>query len=185
MTNWTFKTSRFEAQLLGEGDQELYASLYTDPQVMAHIGPPLTRERAEAAFVRVCRGNEHPSGRMRCWRLSHRESGDVVGVVALSCATDNPSRAELGIMLLPAWHARGVTTAVLKTLVDVVMRDDWCLGIVELIGRHAAGNRAARVIQVLGFDEAPGPGEYVEWRLTRARWQASLGTRTVSERTDH
>lgn len=180
MREWTFATLRFEAQLLAEQDRELYASLYTDASVMAHIAPPLTRDVALAAFTRVCRANVHLPWRVRTWRLRHRESRLEVGILALSRGAHDPTSAEIGIMLLPTWQARGVTREVLRVLIDTVMRDDWQLGVLELIGRHDAGNRAARLVRWLGFQQSTDSSGYIEWRLTQSQWLASLAAPDAS-----
>jgi hypothetical protein len=59
-TDLSFETPRVKARLLREDDLDLYLALYTDPEVMRHIGPVLGRNEVEAIFSRVLNENRRP-----------------------------------------------------------------------------------------------------------------------------
>lgn len=170
--DWNFATSRVQARLLASEDRELYVRLYVDPKVMAHIATPMDSAAAETAFARTCRANANPAARSRCWRLTHRQTREALGLAAFMRSAREPLRAEVGIMLLPEWHARGVALSALRGLIDALLGDDWTLGIEELIGRHAPSNRGAEgLMRMVGFRRMPVAGGTTEWRLDRAQWQ--------------
>ncbi|TXH67183.1 MAG: N-acetyltransferase [Lysobacteraceae bacterium] len=172
MTEWNFAAGRVDARLLEPDDRDLYLGLYTDARVMAHIGRPLTAQEAAVEFARTCRANADPSAHARCWRLVHRRNGEKLGLMAAWCNAREPGVGEIGIMLLPAWYARGIGLPALQGLVDQLMRDHWRWGVNEVVGRYAPGHRdAERLVQALGFRRAIATEAQVEWRLSRTRWR--------------
>ncbi len=183
MSGWSFETARVSGRLFGVQDQALYLALYTDSAVMAHIAAVKSADAAEDIFGKVLNYNADPAARARYWHLSHRRTGDEIGLLALIRDAKVPTRGELGVMLLPAWQHRGVGLQALTAVVDGVMLARWPLGIDELIGRHAGDNPAAgRMVEALGFerlsetDEGAVPG-LLAWRLRSRDWPAKLGAR--------
>jgi [ribosomal protein S5]-alanine N-acetyltransferase len=173
-TDWSFLQGRVAGRLFVESDRALYVALYTDPTVMAHVGPPMAQGDAGAAFEKVLQHNRNPAARARYWRLSHTASGEAIGLFALVRDAADAVDAEVGVMLLPAWQNRGAGVRALEGVVDGVMSGRWLPGIDVLIGRHAADNpNAGRLTEALGFRRgAEDAAGRVVWRLDRGLWAA-------------
>ena len=65
--DWCFDTPRLHGRLVDERDRDVYRALYTDPAMMAHIGPALARDAADALHAKVCGWNRETPMRARSW----------------------------------------------------------------------------------------------------------------------
>ena len=75
--DWCFDTPRLHGRLVDERDRDVYRALYTDPAMMAHIGPALARDAADALHAKVCGWNRETPMRARYWRMSLRDTDEV------------------------------------------------------------------------------------------------------------
>lgn len=136
-----------------EGDAALYVGLFTDAEVMQHVGPPFERARAERAAAASLRHQHDEAGRFRHWIIAHAEG--TAGLLGLALRGEHwtGGEAELGVLLLPAWQARGAATAAITAV------RPWAFDIARLAAltcHHAQGNTAmAAVARRVGFLPAP------------------------------
>ncbi len=170
--DYGFAMGRIYGRLVDQTDRDLYVGLYASSEVMSHIGEPMSLEAATAIFEKAVRHNQNPAARARFWQITDARSDEPVGIVALVRASSAPMQGELGVMLLPRWHNRGVGLPAFAGVVDGVIREHWLCDIDVLIGRHAVANpNAGRLTEALGFDRQPDDGSgYVSWRLDRSIW---------------
>ena len=173
--DWTFETARVRGRLVGEGDRELYRALYTDPAVMAHIGPVMDDVGADALLQKIFRCNAGSSIRSRYWRLSLSSSGHAIGQLSAIFAADDSAVVELGLMLLPANQGQGIGNEVSKRILDLLMGDYWGLSVSTVIAKHAGSNlRVGRLGMMLGFEHRGRREDALEaWCLTKSDWLAS------------
>ncbi len=152
-----FQTSRLRLRLLRPPDEALYCALYTDPGVMARIGPPLSADAARRGFSAARRRNLDPAGPERRWAVHGRASGAAAGLFALLRDPRDRGDAEFGIMLLPSAQGRGFARELGAMAVSRAFAPDgWALH--RLWARHAPGHAAAAgVLRAAGF--RPGPPE--------------------------
>lgn len=173
------ETERLHLRPLDERDEALYCRIYTDAELMRHVGEPLTREAALAGFGKVCRFNLDAEFRYRCWIMVPREGGSDAGLVALMGSQE---RAEFGMMVLADWQSRGLAQEVVPRLVDFAF-DEY--GVAETFTRHLAANRAgAAVMRKLGFEPAELGADdagWCGWSRSRAQWLASRAGCQLSE----
>ena len=155
MTVESFDTARLHVRALVAADEALYCALYTDPAVMAHIGPPLALEGARRAFAQALRLNATPGGAERRWAVLDRATGGGLGLLALLRAADAPGVAEVGVMLLPPAQGRGLARELNEAVASRAFAPGgW--GLHRLWARHAAGHAAAAAaLAASGF--VPGP----------------------------
>lgn len=126
-----------------EGDGALYAALFTDAAVMRAVGPPFAPERAARAAAASLRHQSDPEGRFRHWRIEHGE--DTAGLLGLALRGQRwqGGEAELGVLLWPAWQARGAATAAITAI------RAWAFdraGLAVLTCHHAEGNAGAAAL---------------------------------------
>ncbi|MEO7252029.1 MAG: GNAT family N-acetyltransferase [Arenimonas sp.] len=167
----TLATTRLVLSPLTLRDDALYCRVYTDPQVMQHVGPALSTESAMIDFEKALRGaSQSPPLRHR-WVVTERASGDHAGLVGLDY--DN-SCAEVGALLLGAHQDHGYAAEAIAALADLA----FCrLGLTRLHTRHSRINaRAAGLMRKLGFVPV-GPIAQEEaqqrWQLSAQQWNKS------------
>lgn len=162
-----FEIARARATLLADGDVDLFAALYGDPETMRHVAPVLDRQAANRAFAAAQRQMRANPPVARYWRLD--TASGAQGLLSLVPDVDGRT-AETGLLLPPAAQARGVATAALGHLRDAVLGAD---AFEALWTRHRVGHRAAvGLMQRLGFvPGAPADG-WQRWCLDRRTWRA-------------
>ena len=147
-------TARFQLRTPTQEDADLYARLYTDAGTMQHVAPPWSQAHAATTFANVLAACAEPRFRYRVWVVA-THGGESVGVIAL---IGDAMRAELGMMVLPAWRSCGAAQEVVPSVTAYAFD---ILGVSTVAARHVVANRAgARVMQALGFhpetDAEPG-----------------------------
>lgn len=155
-------------RLLAADDRVAYRALWTSPDVMRAIGPPLTPAQADAQFERTLRHNARVTPGHRSWMVLPAAGGGPCGLVAL---LRHGLRAEVGVMLQPTEQRRGVAAAALRLLlphafgplgleiVDASRADDAHVAVID------------RLLRPLGFERCAGlrPGE-AGWRLLKSHY---------------
>ncbi len=175
--DWRFETPRVSGRLVGDGDIDLYLGLYADATVMRHIAATMSVGDATAVFDKARKHNANPVVRARYWHLSHRRTGQLLGLAALVRDAAVSTRGELGLMLLPQAQRTGVGLQVIRRVIDGVLLQQWKLGMDEVIARHAAGNLDVRRLgEHLGFEQfdVDTPNCSLEWRMTASVWVSRL-----------
>lgn len=149
-------TSRFLVRAPAIGDADLYGSLYTDPGTMQHVAAPWSPAQAAANFARVLSACTEPDFRYRLWVVA-THANESIGVIAL---TGSAARAELGMMVLPAWRSLGVAKEVVPSVTRYAFD---VLGVARVAAKHVLANGAgAQVMLALGF--SPEPGGEAGWQ---------------------
>jgi RimJ/RimL family protein N-acetyltransferase len=126
-----------------------YAALFTDPGVMRAVGAPLDGERAARAAAASLRHQHAIDGRFRHWLVER--AGETAGLLGLALRSDRWSagEAELGVLLWPAWQARGAATAAILAV------RPWAFeiaGLATLTCHHADDHGgAAALMRRVGF----------------------------------
>ncbi len=170
------ETTRLRLRLLEPRDEALFCHLYTDPEVMRRILPPLSAEAAARSFERACRHNASDNPGHRFWSIDEKASGDAIGMAAL---LRNGDSAELGVMLRNGWWNRGISS---EAFVPLIAHGFQGMGL-ELICAERPDDDHALIIDRLlgrfGFVRAPeratAPTQ-ARWELPRATWQAHRST---------
>ena len=138
-------TSRFLIRPPTLEDADLYERLYTDAETMKHVSPPWSQAEAAVNFGKVLSACAEKRFRYRLWVVA-THANEAVGVIAL---TGDVARAELGMMVLPAWRGRGCAKEVVPSVTRYAFE---VLGVAKVAARHLFPNLAgAQVMQALGF----------------------------------
>jgi RimJ/RimL family protein N-acetyltransferase len=175
------ETARFRLRPIhvdNPDDRALYCRLYTSPEVMARIMPPLTAEQAVRAFERTCRFNGQDVPGHRHWSIWTRDSGSGVGVVGL---LRNGPAAELGGLLVPGWWRRGASRETYARVIAFAFEQ---MGVDLVFGERKDDAHALvvdRLFEPLGLRRvAPGHARTAgvcRWELPRSDWSAPLPVR--------
>ena len=166
-----FQAGRLDLRPLEDADRPLYISLYTDADVMCHVGAPLSTEAASRAFEAVRRQMRRDPPQAWYWVACVRGSGRDAGLLALMFDPGRGS-AEFGMLMFPWAQGRGHATEAVAALVAHAFADPGAPGqgggVSRLHTRHARGHPAGpRVMERLGFVAAPAGGGMLHWYLDR------------------
>lgn len=176
-----FETPRLHMRPLGETDEALYCHLHTDPEVMRHIGAPMSAEAAQRSFRAACRLATREGAAAQRWVVAEHGSAAAIGLLALIGDEAAADQAEVGLMLRPDRQRRGVAVAAIGAIADWAF-DPACSDGPDLRllwTRHAPDNVAAmRLMRRMAFlrqdPRSPDPDE-IRWQMPRDRWHAHRG----------
>lgn len=167
------RTTRLYLRLLDArraGHAALYRTLYTCPQVMSTVRPPLTTEAADAAFERICRHNAVELPGHRYWALEQRSDAAQIGISGFKREGD---RGELGILLIADAWRQGLGAETFSALIPHAFDG---IGLKHVDVERADDQRGAilgRMLAPYGFNRMPASNPArVRWTLSRSTWLA-------------
>jgi RimJ/RimL family protein N-acetyltransferase len=175
--SFSCETERLFLRPLAEGDEALFDRLYTDPETMRFIAPPLSAERALSRFRKIIMRQRKPSIDGRYLVILERETGKPVGICGTSHHDAEAQRLEVGMVLVPEGRNRGVA----KEALSALMKHIFAVSPVDKIeAKVFAENQAAeRVLVSQGFTpcaDAAGelgvPSER-RWSVHRSSWHVN------------
>ena len=157
-------------------DLALYVALFTDAEVMRSVGGPMARERAERAASAALRHQHDAQGRFRHWVIAHPEGPAGLLGLALRGEAWHDGDAELGVLLWPAWQARGAATATIRAV------RPWAFdvaGLSALVCHHAIGHAgAAALMRRVGFEACAARADVVQ----ASGWECRNPARAAAQR---
>jgi RimJ/RimL family protein N-acetyltransferase len=169
----TIQSERLSMRSLTSADEAFYCSLYTDAEVMRHIGPALARDHALEGFRKTLEGMSRPTFERRVLVLLDRKTQEPIGISSVRMLR-KPGRAEVGTLLKPGMHEKGfgqecsaalITQAFTRPQID------------ELIAYSSEGNTGVeRLLTHLGFSRkgsrpaSHGRPARTKWSITRSAW---------------
>lgn len=144
------ETKRLRLRLITTRDAAATLKLRSDPSVMQYIRRPMMKSLAEArAFIKQHReGNR--SGLFVSWAIELRSRpGEMIGHLGFWRIDQLNHRAELGYMLLPQFHGKGLMREAVSRSLDTLF-DEFKFHSVE--ARVEPANKASRaLLKKLGF----------------------------------
>lgn len=144
-------------------DRQLYIQLFTDPDVMRLIAPPLSEGKASFLFQRAL--NNEICSTYYYWVVRNSD-GDKVGLAAFILQPEKV--AEFGLMLLPEFCFKGYSVPILSGLINFGFRQ-WQLD--KVFAKHQSNNLAASgLLKRLKMFRVSGKGDYWFWQLEQNRW---------------
>lgn len=175
------ETARFRLRPLEAHDDGLYIALYTDEEVMRHVGEPMAAVAARSAFDKVVAFSQRTDGRYQAWVVMDRSTGEEWGLLALVAREGG---SEIGALIWPQYHNAGVATEIIRRLMDFAFAEG---GVDTVFTRHRAVNGGAEgLMRKLDFKRIPAEGSKggeVRWERTRRRWQRAGGMQTRAPKT--
>jgi RimJ/RimL family protein N-acetyltransferase len=116
LSTFDFETERLRLRSLDEGDEALFHGLYTDPETMRFIAPPLSMEQAAKSFRKVVARQRESSLNGRFLAILEKATRQPVGICGTSQYDVDALRVEVGIVLTPEARARGFAREALTAL---------------------------------------------------------------------
>jgi RimJ/RimL family protein N-acetyltransferase len=177
---FTFATARLQLRPLEVADEALYHELYTDPDTMRFIAPPLTTEQATNRFRKVVAWQREPSFARRFLVMLERVTQRPIGICGTSNYDAETLRLEVGIVLKAVARSRGLAREALVGLINKVFAMS---SVREIYVRFSAHNVAMERTSVrVGFtpcaDAIQEQGLLSEriWSVHRSSWRVKRVT---------
>lgn len=156
-----FTTARCRVEPLAAGDRALFMAIYTDADLMRHVGPALSEARAAAAFGAALAAHADAARDDAYWVVRSGQPGADAGLLGLQCR-DGVGR--VGMLLLPGWQDRGIASEVIDELGRQAARHTRLRALcIEYRESHA---QAAGLMRKLGYRQAAagaGPEGFAQW----------------------
>lgn len=137
-------TERLRLRPLQAGDEALFHALYTDPDTMRFIAPPLSAEQAARLFRKTVAGMQQQPFRWLSLAIVQNLSQQAFGICGVSDFAAGAKRLEVGILLTAEARSRGIALEALAALVqrmfDVLSVDEIWL---QCCGEYPAIERLA------------------------------------------
>jgi RimJ/RimL family protein N-acetyltransferase len=101
-------TERLLLRSWRDDDAEPFSAMNADPEVMRHLGGPMSRAASDALLAKFRdQIAAQPYGR---WAVEHRGSQELLGFVGLGHHPVAPEAPEIGWRLAAAWWGGGLAT---------------------------------------------------------------------------
>ena len=169
--DWPLATERLLLRPFEDGDYDALYAIHSDPEVARYLyNEPRDPEQVRELLGRKIAGAEwRDEGDWLSAAAVLRESGDVVGDLALHWVSNEHRTGEIGFSFDPARQGRGYATEAAGAFLRLAFED---FGLHRMIGRTEARNAAsARVLEKLGMRlEA----HLVENEWVKGEWQSEL-----------
>lgn len=165
-------TPRLRLRPMETRDEAMFCHLYTDPDVMRRILPPLSAEAAAQSFKRACAHNAKDAPGHRFWAIDDRQSDTAIGMAALLRTGDS---AELGVMLRNGWWNRGISSEAFAPLIEHAFVG---MGLSLLYAQRPDDDHALLIDKLLdkfGFVRTPDKvtdKTLCRWELPRQTWES-------------
>jgi RimJ/RimL family protein N-acetyltransferase len=176
------ETERLLLRRWAPEDADAFAEMNADPEVMAHIGPPLTRVQSDAFLDRI--GKQFDEVGYGLWAVVVHDTGRLAGFTGLAVlghAAPTTTAVEVGWRLVSDAWGHGYATEAATAAVDLAFG---VLALDELVSITTPGNlRSQAVMRRLGLRRSPeldferaglAPDDplkpAVVHRLARAEW---------------
>ncbi|KQY54753.1 hypothetical protein ASD14_00745 [Lysobacter sp. Root494] len=177
------ETPRLRLRLMEARDEAMFCHLYTDPDVMRRILPPLSAEAAAQSFARACKHNAKEAPGHRFWAIDYMlddsrmlddgkldGSAAAIGMAALLRSGDS---AELGVMLRNGWWNRGISS---EAFVPLLAHGFTGMNLSLIYAQRPDDDHALlidRLLDRFGFVRTPdkvSDRSLCRWELPRAVW---------------
>lgn len=170
-----FTSARLLFRSIRESDEELYCSLFCDPETMCHIGPPWTRDEAARAFVSALKATRCSPPRALYLTLIPKDTQQAIGLCTLQNVDPVRRQVEFGVMLLSSGREQGFAT---ETMIGVIAYAFAELPVDEVWSRvavdHAACERLvlrAGLVRHAGVSPQDRAANLWRWSAYRASWR--------------
>ena len=173
----TIESERLSIRSLCSADEELYCGLYMDAEVMRFVGEPLPRARAAGGLRKTLELMSRTPFQRRVVVLIDRASQQPIGISSIHIVDAKRGCAEVGMLLKPTSHARGLARECSVALLTQAFTRPQ---VNELIAHSAVGNDVIeRLLTDLGFIRGAAVPASKD-RPPRTRW--SVGREAWSKR---
>ena len=174
------ETERLRLRPLNDDDEALYQDLYTDPETMRFIAPPLSAEKAASSFRKVVALQREPTLASRFMVIEEKTEQKALGICGTSTYDADALRVEVGIVLKNEGRSRGIGSEALPALMNRIFAvspvQEICVGFsAQCPAVRRLNVRVGLMPCVDAVREAGAPSKYV-WSVRRSSWYVNQST---------
>jgi RimJ/RimL family protein N-acetyltransferase len=169
--DWPLETERLMLRPFADGDLDALHAMHSDREVARYLyNEPRSYDEARQLLDRKIAGAELVAeGDWLSAAVVVRETGRVVGDMAMQWVSEMHRTGEIGFVFDPTAQGRGYATEASRPFLRVAFED---FGFHRVIGRTEARNVAsARVLEKLGMRRE---AHLVENEWVKGEWQSEL-----------
>jgi [ribosomal protein S5]-alanine N-acetyltransferase len=160
-------THRALIRPLAGGDEALFCRLFSDRQTMQFISSTVSVPRSARDFAAALRAANRDPIRELFFAVTEGIKGEAIGICSVQRIDLIRKRAEIGVILQPAWQGKGFGKEIILALTSSALRT---LPIDEIWAQYDVRNEAAAALfATSGFQPGRADPEE-ELQLTGARW---------------
>ena len=168
---WPIETERLVLRPFSEDDLGVVYAMHSDAAVVRFLyNEPRSLDESRTLLRRkIADSSLDAEGAWLSAAVVLRETGELVGDLALCWASEQHRTGELGFVFAPAHQGRGYATEASRALLDFAFET---MGLHRVVGRAEARNLAsARVLEKLGMRlEA----RLIENEWVKGEWQSEV-----------
>ncbi len=143
------KTERLLLRRVNENDADQVFELRSDPETMKFIPRPLVTSKDEAlAHIRMIEDKIQSAEGIN-WAITLKDSPELIGIIGHYRIKPEHYRAEIGYMLHPKHHGKGIITEAIKPVLAYGFEDMQLHSIEAIIDPGNTGS--AMVLEKNGF----------------------------------
>jgi RimJ/RimL family protein N-acetyltransferase len=169
--DWPLETERLTLRPFEEGDFDSLYAMQSDAEVARWLyeEPRNAEETRKLLAVKIAGSAFRSEGDWLSAAVVERETGALVGDVALNWRSEQHKTGELGFIFMPGHQGKGYATEAARAILDWAFAT---IGLHRVVGRTEVRNTAsARVLEKLGMRlEA----QLVENEWVKGEWQSEL-----------
>jgi [ribosomal protein S5]-alanine N-acetyltransferase len=166
------ETARLSIRPAVAGDAALYCDLFSDPDTMRFVGPPLSQEQAADAFRKVLASLERRPVERVLLVIVEKATGQSIGIGAFQDFDPRLRRVDQGMMIGAGGRGRGFGMEASRALIEFAFAT---FEVDEVRIQHAVDNREARRIPIglgMSHNTDTKSGKLV-WSAWRHAWPAA------------
>ena len=155
MLNIAANSEQLKITALSDDDEALYCAVMSNPSCMLHVGAQLTPSEAVHSFNAALELTRQQPVR-RCYlKVTMRCNDEPIGIAAINQLDLTSGTADIGRILLPTWHGKGLGTELGQLLINWLhgQFNITCFSKHIRVANHAAIQSALK----LGFKPASLP----------------------------
>lgn len=144
-------------RVLCDADEALFSGLYTDPETMRFIGPPLGPACARRCFLALTEREGQSRGR-HFFSMLDKATRRRIGICGLQPPDPYMAHAEAGVLVVPDARAKGYAREGLSALVETVFESSSLVRV--WVQCSALNPLVERMVSSIGFtlDDANAVG---------------------------
>jgi len=116
------ETKEFLLRRIDLSDSEVILKLRSNPETMKYIPRPLLKNKEEALeHIQIIDTVLEKKEGIN-WAICKKDKHEMIGIIGFYRIQDENNRAEIGYMLLPEHHGKGILTHLVKEIVHFGFR---------------------------------------------------------------
>jgi RimJ/RimL family protein N-acetyltransferase len=157
-----------------KNDFELFNDIYTNPEVMEHVGPAFHQEATQKIFNQCVNQTTKEQPQYLFYVIKNKHNNEKFGFIGLLWNQPEKTSVELGIMIAKPYFSKGYAYKVTVLLMQYIFIELKLKSIVLFCNEN--NSAANRGVTAMGFenisltDESMPNQRIIKWKITSERY---------------